>query len=229
MRPRGTQADRADVGELPDDSGSAPSDRPASASASLSASIDETALSQSLPFEPIDIAHALDTNSSTDWLRDNPFDDAGFADAFIPGLWDFSPSSLHAPPLPTPRPFDARPDATRDEADDEASNANPDFEHPWPMEWNPGSAQPLSLPRLERPPHYKPTARSMFCGKLITDSDIRTWKDRIKGYFGHGPWQPIHIDHFPSSESLNHAVDMYFVHFHAVSNTRMDAHNATLT
>ncbi|RKL12722.1 hypothetical protein BFJ70_g16126 [Fusarium oxysporum] len=181
-----------------------------------------TALGSSTPyrgqFSYIDDAHDLGTANNADWLGEGPISDSAFAGPFIPGLWDFfpmSPPQAPQPVLPLPQHSETQEDASEDYSRDLESNTVSDFEHPWPMEWNPGSSQPWSLPLLEDPQHYKPIART-FCNNPITASGITTLKARINLYYDYGPWQQIQLENFPSGDSLNHAIDMYFVHFHAV-------------
>ncbi|KAI8941337.1 hypothetical protein NX059_002563 [Plenodomus lindquistii] len=171
-------------------------------------------------------AHDLAMSGSTDWLGEGPIAESAFAEPFIPGLWDFFPIS----PLQNPQPFLSLPPQTEaqeeasdvdvdvDDDDDvnQSSHTASDFGHPWPMEWNPGSTRLLSLPRLEDFQQNKSIARRTFCGKPITPSGITTLKDRIKQWYDCGPWQQIQLENFPSADSLNHALDMYFVHFHPV-------------
>lgn len=167
----------------------------------------------------LDDAHYYASGDDADWLGNASIGDGPLLEPFIPGLWDFS---LPSPPqalqlgLRLPQP-PGEEDIPPDEggASDEA-NTGSDFEHPWPMEWNPGSTKPWSLPMLEDTQHTRQAARRTFCNKAITPSEVATMKYRIESEYDYGSWQPIQLENFPSSESLNHAIDMYFVHLHGV-------------
>jgi hypothetical protein len=159
-----------------------------------------------------------DLNDTIDSSADGPFGENPFGEPFIPGLWDFFPLS----PVQAPQPLVALNQPTVVQEDTPSTDSREidsstvtDFEHPWPMEWNPGSVQPLSLPLLKDIQHNKKTAMRIFCNP-ISSAGLTTLKDRIRLYYGYGPWQQIDLENFPGPESLNHAIDMYFVHFHAV-------------
>jgi len=172
-------------------------------------------------YPSLDGAHYFASGDDADWLGNASIGDGPLLEPFIPGLWDFSLTSppqalqlsLQLPQEPEVEEIPPEEDGTSNE-----SSTGSDFEHPWPMEWNPGSTKPWSLPMLENPQHPKKAARRTFCTKAITPSDVATLKDRIKSEYDYGPRQQIQLENFPSSESLNHAIDMYFIHLHGVRN-----------
>lgn len=166
--------------------------------------------------------HDLDSGNNADWLENGLIGDSAFAESFIPGLWDFfpmSPAQLPQPVTPLVLHRETQEDAPEADTRDHPSHTLSDFEHPWPMEWNPGPAQPLSLPPLEESQSYKPMARRLFSNNPVTASGLSNLKDRIKSNYDYGPWQQIEVENFPSADALNHAIDMYFVHFHAVKSS----------
>lgn len=168
----------------------------------------------------------FDTNFA--WLANNSFDDVAYipdflqydlsavseaasANATVPINVPFSDAiigqtmniSLSSEPSKLGRPI---PDPNEHDAPEDR----------WPMEWRAVPVQIHRLPVLERsllgvtfPSHF-------LLPKLDTSS-----LDRIKCIMQlpqeRSPWQTVSIADFPSGGQLDHCLDLYFLHFDAVS------------
>ncbi|RFU25958.1 hypothetical protein B7463_g10388, partial [Scytalidium lignicola] len=98
--------------------------------------------------------------------------------------------------LPTPDPQDGSP---------------PD--DPWPMEFHASPSQRIILPPLGEATEPYQTQKH-YSTRVLSSSVHSALRHGIELPSERSPWRSVAVESFPNQQTLDHCIDMYFVHFH---------------
>lgn len=89
-------------------------------------------------------------------------------------------------------------------------------EDSWLVDWTSVPKQGLLLPRLGGDDAELLPTSYVSTGSITPAIRIKLL-DHVRMPLERGPWAPVSLANFPSCQTLEHCIDMYFAHFHNVS------------
>ena len=191
--------------------------------------------SQQSLFSSIEVQDYSGFSSSLEWMFDIHDHGVGNASLDEPSAMGYMGVPFTNPPTPAPHtpPVISADTCASDPKTDKDGwirgnlptpelHDAPTPDDPWPMEHCAGPMQHVVLPPLGEA-----------AGTHRTVNHFSTWdlspavhdalRQCIELPSEHSPWQSILVESFPSQQTVDHCIDMYFVHFHQArkSTTRL--------